>query len=474
MRKVLTTLPCLFGLAAFLPVPALAADSQIDVDCSFSHMKSDDPILMFGKPGMAMSHDFFGNRSTNAFSTADILLTKSGTTCNNAADSTAYWVPTMKLPNGGIVHPSYMKNYYQANDVINNPLTPYPHGLQLLAGDHDGTGPNPHITFLCANGTGYTNKADQICGLRSAGDAVQLNIGIAFPNCWDGKNLKAGADVINATYSTNNQCPTDYPVKLATVNMNIAYVLPQITSLDVSKIELSMDPTIVDGVLTPRWGSPYTAHGDFMNAWTDQAATFMTERCMNYKMDCGKNIPYSYTDVIEDTYISNLEDSDKNFNDQTTMLIQDNWNPPGRDVNKQSMALLKFTIPPLPSNMEDYPGVTFTYKIRVWDGNTTDSAVRNIFFYPTDPNAWSEKSVTWNTRPPFNYTADGSMQLNNNQQFRYVTVDKPVRAALAAGKTEISYIVGGERQGRVISMSSKEGGKNATLMLVGYQEVKEP
>jgi hypothetical protein len=66
------------------------------------------------------------------------------------------------------------------------------------------------------------------------------------------------------------------------------------------------------------------------------------------------------------------------------------------------------------------------------------------------------------------------MELNNTQQFRSVNVDAPVRAALAAGKTEISYIVGGERQGRVISMSSKEGGKIATLMLVGYQEVKEP
>jgi len=474
MKKTLLTLSIFSGLAILQPLPVHAASSQIDVDCNFSHMKPDDPILMFGQPGMAMSHDFFGNRSTDAFSTADLLLTNSATTCNNAADSSAYWVPTMKLPDGQIVNPTYIKNYYQANDVINNPLSPYPHGLQLLAGDHYGTGPNPHLDFLCGNGNGYTNVADQICGLRAAGDAVQFNIGINFPNCWDGKNLKAGGGITNAIYSTDNKCPADYPVKLATVNMNIAYVLPQLTSLDVSKIQLSLDPEVINGVVTPRWGSIYTAHGDFMNAWTEQATIFMIDRCMNYKMDCGKDIPYSYSDVSEDTYISNQEDSDTNFDGQPTLLIEDNWNSPGRDQNKQTMTLLKFTIPPLPTNMEDYPGVTFTYKIRVWDGNTTDTAIRDIFFYPTDPDAWSEKSVTWNTRPPFNYTADGSMELNNTQQFRSVNVDAPVRAALAAGKTEISYIVGGERQGRVISMSSKEGGKIATLMLVGYQEVKEP
>lgn len=473
MRKLLTSLSLFFGLVTLNPLPVIAAQAQTDVVCSFSHMKPDDPIMMFGKPGMAMSHDFFGNRNTDAFSTVARLLRQSGTTCNNTADSTGYWAPTMKLPDGEIVHAAYMKMYYQADDVANNPLTAFPHGIQLLAGDHDGTAPNSHVNFLCANGKGYTNKADQICGLRAAGDAVQFNVGVMFPNCWDGKNLKA-AGTNNAVYSINNKCPANYPVKLATVNMNIAYVLPQIKVLDVSKIQFSLDPEMINGLTVPRWGSPYTAHGDFMNAWTDQAATFMTERCMNYQMDCEKNIPYSYTDIIEDTYISNHEDKDKNFHDSPVMLIQDNWDAPGRDVNKQSVALLKFTIPPMPTNLQDYPGVTFTYKIRIWDGNITDNAVREIYFYPTDPDAWREKLVTWDTKPPFKYTADGRMQLNGNQQFRYVTVDKTVLAALAAGKTEISYAVGGERKGRIISMSSKEGVRSASLMLIGYQAVKEP
>src|SRR5471032_2696766 len=314
MKYTLSSLAIFAGLMSLAPLSALAADGQINVDCSFSHMKPDDAILMPGMPGMAMSHDFVGNRSTDAFSTAESLLLHSCTTCDNAADSTGYWVPTMKLPNGEIVHPSYIKNYYQANNVQNYPIKPYPHGLQLLAGNHQGTGPNPHVSFLCANGNGYTNTADQICGLRAAGDAVQFNIGVMFPDCWDGVNLPAKG-TNNAVYSTNDQCPADHPVKLAKVNMNIAYVLPQITSLDVSKIQLSLDPKVSDMKITELWGSIYTAHGDFMDDWTGA----------------------------------------------------------GRDKNKQMLALMKFKIPAQPTNIADYPGVSFKYKIRVYDGNTTDS-----------------------------------------------------------------------------------------------------
>lgn len=474
MKYILPSLAVCTGLFSLVPLCASAADAQINVDCSFSHMKPDDAILMPGMPGMAMSHDFVGNRSTDAFSTAESLLLHSGTTCNNAADSTGYWVPTMKLPDGEIVHPAYIKNYYQANDVINYPITAYPHGLQLLAGDHKGTGPNPHVSFLCANGNGYTNTADQTCGLRSDGKAVQFNIGVMFPDCWDGKNLKAKG-TNNAVYSdSNNQCPADHPIKLAKINMNIAYVLPQITSLKVSDIQLSLDPKVIDGTLTPLWGSIYTAHGDFMNAWTDDATKFMADRCMNYSMDCGTNIPYSYFDAEADTYVSNQTDSDKNFGSATTLMVQDDWNGAGRDQNKQMLALMKFKIPAQPANINDYPGVSFKYKIRVYDGNTTDNAAVSIFFYPTNDNSWDENSVTWNNKPAFNYTADGSIYMDNVQQFRYVDVDKAVRAAIAAGKTEVSYYIGGERNGRTITVDSRESGKTPTLMLIGYQTVTEP
>jgi hypothetical protein len=75
-----------------------------------------------------------------------------------------------------------------------------------------------------------------------ANDAVQFNIGIQFPNCWDGVNLKPAHGLINATYDVKAM-PVHLPVKIPTVNMNIAYVLPTITSLDTSEVQLSWTPS---------------------------------------------------------------------------------------------------------------------------------------------------------------------------------------------------------------------------------------
>lgn len=84
---------------------------------------------------------------------------------------------------------------------------------------------------------------------------MQFNIGIQFPNCWDGANLKPAHGTANATYDTKGQCPSAFPVKIPTVNMNIAYVLPTISSLDTSKVQLSLDPTMHGSEREERWGA---------------------------------------------------------------------------------------------------------------------------------------------------------------------------------------------------------------------------
>ncbi|WP_031618478.1 DUF1996 domain-containing protein, partial [Salmonella enterica] len=82
------------------------------------------------------------------------------------------------------------------------------------------------------------------CGLRNSGDAVQFNIGIAFPNCWDGVILKPTHSHNHAIYADQGNCPADYQIKIPTVNLNIARELPPTPSLDRSKVELSLDPVL--------------------------------------------------------------------------------------------------------------------------------------------------------------------------------------------------------------------------------------
>jgi len=72
-------------------------------NCRFSHAASDDPIVYPGQPGPSHPHTFFGNTSTDAFSTLTSLRAAS-TTCRPGGDTAAYWIPTL-YRNGREVRP---------------------------------------------------------------------------------------------------------------------------------------------------------------------------------------------------------------------------------------------------------------------------------------------------------------------------------------------------------------------------------
>jgi len=455
------------ALASALLLPSLYAHAapQAHVVCGYNHTLGDDAIMMFGKANQAMWHDFFGNTRTDAHSTSSSLRKQPDTTCDNKADSSAYWVPSLRLPNGTVVKPAYQKTYYQASQVDQYPLSPFPAGLALLAGDHRGTKPNSRITFLCANGKGYTNKVGEVCGLRKAKDAVQFNIGIQFPNCWDGINLKPPHGMANAAYDVKGDCPSGFPVKIPTVNMNVAWVLHGITSLDTAKAQLSLDPTMNGDAREEHWGSLYTAHADFMNGWTEEGARFMTEMCMNQGMDCGTNVPYGYSKALANVRVS----SETASAPAQTLLVQDNWQNGGRTHNSETLSLVKFTIPPLPTGQD--PSL-FKYKIRIYGGKVEANGADQIFFYPAS-NDWDPATVSWKQRPACNYSSDAKLYLNNKREYRMVDVDKAVRKALAAGKTEISWYIGGDRQGNHYEFSPADSKESLMLILTGYKKTPE-
>ena len=49
-------------------------------------------------PGMSHDHSFFGNVTTNAFSTLTSLR-KGATSCQRPEDTASYWAPTLLLNN---------------------------------------------------------------------------------------------------------------------------------------------------------------------------------------------------------------------------------------------------------------------------------------------------------------------------------------------------------------------------------------
>lgn len=458
-----TTLSAAMASAMLLPSLCAHAGPQAHVVCAISHTRGDDAIMMYGMPNQAMWHDFFGNTHADAWSDYSSLRQRPETTCDNKADSSAYWAPSLRLPDGTVVQPAYQKTYYQASHVTQYPLTPFPAGLALLAGDHHGTQPNGKITFLCANGKGYSNKVGEVCGLRKAKDAVQFNIGIQFPNCWDGIHLKPLHGMKNAVYDVKGQCPSGYPVKIPTVNMNVAYVLKGITFLDTAKAQLSLDPTMNGDTREEHWGSLYTAHADFMNGWTEEGARFMTDLCMNQGMDCGTNVPYGYSKALANVTVSSETPSGQG------LQISDNWKQGGRTRNPETLSLVKFAIPPLPAGQDP---AQFKYRIRLYGGKVENNGADQIFFYPAS-NDWDPATVNWKQRPACSYRSEALLYLNHVREYRMVDVDTAVRKALAAGKTEISWYIGGDRQGNHYQFNTAASKESLVLMLTGFKHTPE-
>lgn len=464
MRYLASCSAIAVSLAAGLPLSAFAVQPsgpQADVQCRYSHTLADDAIMMPGKAGMAMWHDFFGSTKTDADSTSDSLLANPETTCNNLADHSAYWVPSLRLENGTEVRPAYQKTYYQANNVQQFPLQPFPHGLELLVGDHQGTKPTPGVVNYFCQGQGYSSVPFKNCTPYAPGK-VQFNIALAFPNCWDGKNLKPNKTLKNAVYAVNDACPAAYPVKIPTINMNVAYEMNRDTPVDLSKAQLSLDPVMEGGKLVEKWGSIYTAHGDFMNGWTDQAATFMTDQCMNNPMDCSTNVAYSYSAPVAEGTAAADGSQDEH---PAELLVRNDK----KDPSRHKMAYIKFALPEWPADKDIDTDKEMVYRLRTVAGNVTDTTAGMIYFYQCS-NDWLAENLSWKSRPACSAGSETALYLDHIRQYRYINVDALVRQAIRNQQTEITFAVDANDSGRAFSIDSAESKTPPLLMLTGYRK----
>lgn len=254
--------------------PAARPVGIFNVVCTYSHTANADPIAMPGMPGMAMSHDFFGNAGTDAHSTGDTLLAQGDTTCTSPSDHAAYWVPTA-YRTGKVLPPTTSKIYYQCYPSTCAETASMPVGLQLLAGNKSGQSRADlrHTWFSCAEGATATyGPADTPPTTCPAGSDFQINF--RFPDCWDGNTLE-GATQDNARYSGGAPCPEPYPVRIPEMVMHVRYA----GSGRFDNLRLSTAPD--------SRGSVYTAHADFLNAWQPDYLSRLVVECNQAQVKCG-------------------------------------------------------------------------------------------------------------------------------------------------------------------------------------------
>ena len=234
------------------------------VQCGSSHVLADDPIVHPSMPGMSHLHQFFGNDTTNAASTAASLLGQR-TTCTAASDASAYWTP-MLYQDGTPVPAVGATVYYRAGTHrVPASVQPFPAGLRMIAGDAAAPSPLPvdAVAWMC-QGQMNPQASPPACG---AGGTLVAQV--RFPDCWDGVNLDSPDHKSHMAYTVNGFCPSNYPVPVPLLEYNVAY-------------RTSGGPGV-----TLASGAPYTFHADFFNAWNQGALTDFVSFCLRTGKVCG-------------------------------------------------------------------------------------------------------------------------------------------------------------------------------------------
>ncbi|RDD83723.1 DUF1996 domain-containing protein [Dyella tabacisoli] len=416
-------------------------------------------MMMFGRPGEAMVHDFFGNVHADAFSTADTLLAKPQTTCTSKSDGSSYWAPQMRHANTGeIIKPFMMKTYYR-NETTDYPVVPFPKGLQLLVGDHHSTQAKRGVLYFCKNnadGGSYYTDVPASCPLFD-GEKAQFNLSFEFPNCWDGVNFKPVVggghhSRRNATYDVNGVCPANYPIKIPQLQLNIGYYLPG--NGDLSDLQLSMNPQMARGVGLPMWGNLYTAHADFFNAWRTDAMDFAVKFCLNRGVPCDKEIPAVHAEAIENAQVIGGEFADTNYAGAKQMVTQTN------NTHQPKIGYMKFRLPDDDTLLNaPYDDVV----LRFWGKNTGGHKNHMAYIYAVQPN-WNEKTLTYNNAPACGGKYVARTWIGYSDQAVYRSSDsvmEVVKDALAKGQKEVAFCVISEDV--ETSLGTREGGSPGML-----------
>lgn len=279
-RSVLLVLLAVGLVGSVLPVAASAERATtkgvFNVNCSFSHRSSDDPIVFPRRPGATHSHDFAGNVDTDAFSTPNSL--RAGVTnCEHYAPSTgrrgdqaAYWFPTLYV-NGLPVTPTRVTAYYQSGDRKTSKIKPFPAQLKMIAGDASGAVDYRRL------GAAFSCSTTLVPGRRTVAPTCAPGstfVGtIRFPDCWDGRRNDSRNHKRHMAYSKwdgdGYACPRTHRV-----------LVPQL-------IVENLYATVAGPTTKLSSGDVSTWHVDFMNGWKMRKQIQLVNDCLVPDLYCG-------------------------------------------------------------------------------------------------------------------------------------------------------------------------------------------
>jgi hypothetical protein len=211
-----------------------------NVVCGFSHRNNDDPIVFPGESGRSHNHTYIGNREVDASTTTAKLLNGT-TTCDEQADASTYWVPTL-YDALEPAHPLGVLIYYTRH--TDGPIVALPAGLKMVAGEAAAKRAQSKniVSWSCGGGAGKRFVVIPQCSEDSA-----LVYNIRFPNCWNGRTTDSPDHKRHMAYSSAGACPKSHPVGVPTISLVFLY-----------------QPTTRHARLS---SGKFGLHADFMNGW---------------------------------------------------------------------------------------------------------------------------------------------------------------------------------------------------------------
>jgi hypothetical protein len=248
--------------------------------CTPSHLSLDNPVSLPGRPGKAPMQVVFGNTGATASSTPESLTNTGNTTCRGGTiNRSVYSVPVLvDTDTNQPVVPDESDFYYKSGylGVTPSSIQLMPPGLRMMAGDDKNTqDPGPYTTrytWVCHN-TGI-NRGTSI---PSCPIGDQLELSIAFPQCWDGVNLDSPDHKSHMAYA-NGGCPLSHPVPLAEVSYHVLYPVTERQG----SWRLSSD--------TYSGPAGYSAHATWFNGWKEDISDSWSRNCVAAGKDCHSHL----------------------------------------------------------------------------------------------------------------------------------------------------------------------------------------
>jgi hypothetical protein len=264
-----------YRIKATTELPAASPEDQgaFRVNCDYSHMNFDDAIVYPGQQGKSHLHTYFGNTGANFASTSESIRTTGNSTCNGGImNRSAYWVPAMiDTANGAPLRPEHALLYYKHSTVEK-----FPTGLRMISGSmlrntSVANSYERHQWFECNEV--YDGHKDNIPACNG-----RVTMGVAFPECWNGKDLDSTDHKSHMAYSTNGVCPATHPRKLPTLWIIVHYIT---NGSNTANWRLSSDMYAKSGL-----NSGYSAHADVITGWDESFEQKWADNCINKKLDC--------------------------------------------------------------------------------------------------------------------------------------------------------------------------------------------